>query len=319
MSWRRGEIWFDVDVAWFREERVAERGTLALLTPAFFDALLAFDAPNGLAASRQRRAEHRRRRTARRARAAALVIAPATLLPVAGQRLGIGQAEGGQLQDDPPSLVRDVGLLGSGTVEADVPLPVAPATGPADGDRAPDATREAAPRIHWHRATSHGLPYSGWLSAGTQLPVEGPDWVTWNPVEDWVPNEPNRLYGHERTIRKIVSELAAYRAANPDAPRVVVGDISFRSGGPMELHRSHQNGLDVDIYYPRLDGRLRAPRSRSQVDRALAQSLLDRFVAAGARMVFVGYGTGLLGPSDVVVPYPNHEDHMHVRFRSPRG
>jgi murein endopeptidase len=85
----------------------------------------------------------------------------------------------------------------------------------------------------------------------------------------------------------------------------------------MEAHVSHQNGLDVDVYYPRLDRRLRAPRTTPQVDRALAQDLLDRFVAAGAQMVFVGYATGLRGPKTVVIPYPNHEDHLHVRF--PRG
>ena len=87
----------------------------------------------------------------------------------------------------------------------------------------------------------------------------------------------------------------------------------------MEQHRSHQNGLDVDVYYPRTDRRLTAPVSTGQVDRHLAQDLLDRFVAAGAKVVFVGYATGLRGPSGVVVPYPNHENHMHVRFRAPEG
>ena len=113
--------------------------------------------------------------------------------------------------------------------------------------------------------------------------------------------------------------LAAYRAAHPDAPRVVVGDISFRDGGPMDEHVSHQNGLDVDVYYPRLDRHLSAPIATSQIDRRLAQDLLDRFVAAGAQTVFVGYSTGLHGPSGVVVPYPNHENHMHVRFPPPRA
>ena len=312
MSWRRGEIWFDVDAAWSREEPAVPGPALALALPgpAFLDASLAFDPPNGLAASRQRRAELRRRRTVRRTRAAALVIAPATLLPLAGQRLGIGQAAGRPLADDPPSLVPDVSL-GSGSA--------ARPAGPAARESVSKATREALPKIHWRRATSHGLPYSGSLSAGTQLPVEGPDWVTWNPVEDRVPSTPRRLYGHERTIRTVVAVLAAFRATNPDAPRVVVGDLSFRDGGPMELHRSHQNGLDVDLYYPRLDGRLRAPRTTSQVDRKLAQDLLDRFVAAGAEKVFVGYSTGLHGPADVVIPYPNHEDHMHVRLPPPRG
>ena len=99
----------------------------------------------------------------------------------------------------------------------------------------------------------------------------------------------------------------------------MVGDISFRDGGRMDQHVSHQNGLDVDVYYPRLDSQPRAPIAAHQVDRRLAQALLDGFVAAGAKVVFVGFSTGLRGDSGVVVPYPNHENHMHVRFRQPGG
>jgi murein endopeptidase len=176
------------------------------------------------------------------------------------------------------------------------------------------------PKIEWHRATSVGLPHGGSLIDGTQLPVEGPNWVTWNPVTDSVPNAPNRLYGNERTIRAIVSVTDAYRAANPGAPPVVIGDVSREGGGPMtDEHVSHQNGLDVDVYYPRLDGRLRAPVAPDEIDRRLAQDLLDRFVAAGAQVVFVGYSTGLSGPARVVIPYPTHENHMHVRFPPPGG
>jgi murein endopeptidase len=304
MPWGRNEIWFDVDVGWLREEPARPQPALALPPPAFLDALLALDIRgDGLTASRRRRAELRRQRTVRRTRAAALVLAPATLLPIASQRLGVGPAAGGRLAEDPPSSVRDESLLG----------PVRAAAAPA-----PKTVREEFPAIEWRRATSHGLPSSGSLSDGTQLPLEGPDWVTWNPVRDRVPNEAHRLHGHEGTIRTIVSVLAAYRSENPGAPRAVVGDISFRHGGPMEQHVSHQNGLDVDIYYPRLDRRLRAPRSGSQIDRRLTQDLVDRFVAAGAQKIFVGYSTELRGPSDVVVPYPNHGDHMHVRFPPPR-
>ena len=45
-------------------------------------------------------------------------------------------------------------------------------------------------------------------------------------------------------------------------------------------------------------------------------TVLDRFLAAGAKIVFVGFATGLHGRHDVVVPYPSHENHMHVRFRA---
>ena len=143
--------------------------------------------------------------------------------------------------------------------------------------------------------------------------------MTWNPNTDSVPNLRHRLYGNERTVRAIVSVLAAYRAAHADAPRVVVGDISLRDGGRMDQHVSHQNGLDVDVYYPRHDRHLSAPITTSQVDRGLTEDLLDRFVTAGAQTVFVGDSTGLHGPSGAVVPYPNHENHMHVRFPQPSG
>jgi len=319
MSWLRDEIWFDAEVSWFREAAGSQGGVSALQLPLFFrlaaDALDPVHAPNGLAASRQRRAELRRRRHARRARAAALVVAPAALLPVAGQKLGLGATGSGALRQDPPSLVAGVRHPGLGAEERAVARGAERAAAPSVARPASGASRpRRLPRIVWRRARSHGLPYAGSLSSGTQLPVEGRDWVTWNPVGDRVPNAPHRLYGHERTIRRVIAVLAAFRAANPDAPRVVVGDLSFRGGGPMEQHVSHQNGLDVDVYYPRLDGLLRAPRSRHQVDGRLAQELVDRFVAAGARFVFVGYSTGLRGSSKVVVPYPNHEDHMHVRF-----
>jgi hypothetical protein len=55
----------------------------------------------------------------------------------------------------------------------------------------------------------------------------------------------------------------------------------------------------------------------AQIDRRLSQDLLDGFVAAGASKIFVGYATDLRGPRDIVTPYPNHENHMHVRFRNP--
>ncbi len=87
----------------------------------------------------------------------------------------------------------------------------------------------------------------------------------------------------------------------------------------MDEHVSHQNGLDVDVYYPRLDRRPSAPIGPSQVDHHLSQALLDRFLAAGAHVVFVGYSSGLRGPGGVVVPYANHENHMHVRFSDPDG
>jgi murein endopeptidase len=82
----------------------------------------------------------------------------------------------------------------------------------------------------------------------------------------------------------------------------------------MEQHRSHQNGLDVDIYYPRADRRERAPRFASEINRELSQELVDRFLDRGAQVIFVGPNTGLTGPPDRVQALVNHDNHLHVRL-----
>jgi Penicillin-insensitive murein endopeptidase len=308
MSWRRGELWLENDVLWFREPAaVPAAGGFA------FASIPSLGPPPGLIASRQRRAARNRRRNVRRARATALVLSPALLLPLAALRNGGGTKV---VVEDPPELTFPRSAVTPKFVEEPVPRRL----GTEARRQRSDARAEEFPKIEWHHATSVGLPYDGRLIDGTQLPIEGPNWVTWDPVTDSVPNAPNRLYGNEHTIRAILSVVDAYRAANPDAPRVVIGDISLEGGGPMtDEHVSHQNGLDVDIYYPRLDRTLRAPVSPDEIDRPLAQDLLDRFVAAGAQMIFVGYSTGLHGPSGIVIPYPNHDNHMHVRFPPPGG
>jgi len=106
-----------------------------------------------------------------------------------------------------------------------------------------------------------------------------------------------------------------YAAAHPGAPRLGVGDLSRPRGGYFgPRHASHQNGLDVDVYYPRRDRRERPPKTAAQVELRLAQDLVDRFVAAGAVRVFVGPNTGLTGPAAIVEVLWNHDNHLHVRI-----
>jgi len=310
MGWKVGESWLDSDVLWFRETAVVA----APPPPAYPPLVLppSFELPRT-----QRRPA--RRPPSRRLPALAVVLGSAVVLPVAGQRGGATLESVRALWEDPPS--QTLRLRPDGELELARATAARTAAftglGVATASKAFERHGNPAELVDWHHATSRGLPFGGSLVHGTQLPSSGPDWVTWNPVTDSSPNLPRRLYGNDRTIHALISVITAYRAAHPGAPRVVVGDISFEGGGPMDEHVSHQNGLDVDVYYPRLDGVLKSPRTTAQIDRRLAQDLLDRFVAAGARMVFVGFSSGLRGRGGVVVPYPNHENHMHVRFPQP--
>ena len=178
-------------------------------------------------------------------------------------------------------------------------------------------------RIHWHASRSLGVPWDGRLVHGVQLPPSGRTFFTWDPALGHEPDRPWRRWGNERLIEILLRVLSAYAAAHPHAPRVGVGDLSRPHGGNFGAqygglgHVSHQNGLDADVYYPRKDGRERAPATVAQVDQRLAQDLVDRFVAAGARYVFVGPHLRLHGPRSIVEPLPNHDNHLHVRIPNP--
>jgi len=193
----------------------------------------------------------------------------------------------------------------------------APAGEPPQGSAVPPGTW---PEVRWRRSRAVGLPYRGSLVRGVRLPREGEDFFTWDPVLERAPNRPWRRHGTDRLVRTTLRVLREFRAANPGAPRVGVGDLSRPRGGEFGIrfgglgHLSHQNGLDVDVYYVRRDRREDHPHKPSLVDRRLAQDLVDRFVAAGAEKVFVGPRLGLRGPRSVVVPLVHHDDHLHVRL-----
>jgi hypothetical protein len=195
---------------------------------------------------------------------------------------------------------------------------------------------EAAPRcggldfsegvvIRWRRSRALGEPFEkGRLVRGVQLPPWGLDWFTWDPILHRQPNRGWRRWATDYLICQVIRVLWGYRNAHPLAPRVGISDLSRPRGGEFGErfgglgHASHQNGLDADIYYPRLDGAEWRPNRPEQIDRRLAQDLVNRFVRIGAQYVFVGPNTGLTGPPRVVQALDHHDDHLHVRFYNRR-
>jgi murein endopeptidase len=167
-----------------------------------------------------------------------------------------------------------------------------------------------------------GLPWQGRLVHGRQLPTAGAGYLTWDPIHKRIGNRGWRRWGTGRLLATVRRVLAAYASRHPQAPPVLVGDLSRTHGGDFGPrfggigHASHQNGLDADVYYPRTDGVLRRARRPDLVDRAAAQELVDAFVQEGAEYVFVGPSLDLRGPNKVVQPLINHDDHLHVRLRA---
>jgi hypothetical protein len=185
---------------------------------------------------------------------------------------------------------------------------------------------------------SIGAPTCGRLVNGTTLP----------PHPAYVIRHEARSYATDETVAHITRAFDAVVAAHPDSPRVRVHDLSLREGGAIDDHRSHQSGRDVDIvYYQRAcEGGICPLRPVLPRDLALGPqwTLFEHWLRAGvAERIFVDYGLQELlhryarrhGASrqqleawfqyprgrdadvGVIRHFPNHFDHVHVRFDCP--
>src|ERR671911_261734 len=176
-------------------------------------------------------------------------------------------------------------------------------------------------QVDWRQSAAIGTPEAGRLERGVRLPAGGPAFFTWDPVLRRSPNRAWRRWGTDRLVRVLLRVAREHHRAHPRAPRMAIGDLSRPRGGDFGPqfgyigHASHQNGLDVDIYYQRADGRELAPRDATEINRRLSQELVDRFLAAGAQVIFVGPNTGLSGPPARVQPLVHHDNHLHLRLQ----
>jgi murein endopeptidase len=212
--------------------------------------------------------------------------------------------------------------MGAALLLAATALVAAPAgaqTPAADsGAAAPEAPQPDAPR-----SIAVGVPWHGRLEHGVQLPAAGTDFVSWDPILRVSPNREWRRWGTDALVVLLDTVTREFREAHPDVPPILIADLSRPKGGPFGPrygglgHDSHQNGLDADVMYPRRDRAPLAAVRPAQVDRALAQDLVDRFRAAGAVKLFVGPHLHLHGPRGIVVALVHHDDHVHVRIANP--
>ncbi|WP_434042754.1 MULTISPECIES: penicillin-insensitive murein endopeptidase [Sorangium] len=96
---------------------------------------------------------------------------------------------------------------------------------------------------------SAGSPAQGRLVHGHPLPPTGPGHVTYS----YLGASFGRQYVHGAVRDALLDAFAAVAAARPGR-RFVVGETGHRRGGPFWPHRTHQNGLSVDIFVPLRDG-----------------------------------------------------------------
>lgn len=153
-----------------------------------------------------------------------------------------------------------------------------------------------------------------------------------------------RAYGTRRTVQMLEAAAADVKARWPDAPALMVGDLSRRRGGSLRPHRSHQSGRDADLsYYHRGNVTTRDFQSmtRHTFDALKNWHLFKTLIDTGqVEYIFVDYRLQKqlyeyalsigYAPSELesVLQYPHgrgtkkatirhargHDDHWHIRF-----
>ena len=179
---------------------------------------------------------------------------------------------------------------------------------------------------------------NGCLGGAESLPATGPGYVS-------VRRYRNRYYGHPQLLRFIADMGRAQEARGSGL--VMIGDLSQPRGGRMSSsHRSHQNGLDVDIWLTLASSQVQAsqrmdnrsdpdsmvapggrkvsrawgPSQHAIVESAARHPKVDRiFVNAAIKQALCQETRGDRGWLRKVRPWWGHDAHMHVRLVCPPG
>lgn len=179
----------------------------------------------------------------------------------------------------------------------------------------------------------------GCIAGAVQLPPDGPGFQAMRPSR-------NRAWGHP-ILKTFLQDLAQTMQSEGHAG-MLVGDMSQPRGGPMKSgHRSHQSGLDADIWFrPAPDYQLsRDERQKwsaySVVAKGWPPKVNDKFDDRVARLIqltawddrtarvfvaaIIKKQLCEMAPTDnrawlrKVRPWYGHKDHLHVRLKCPYG
>lgn len=154
------------------------------------------------------------------------------------------------------------------------------------------------------------------------------------------------VWGTKATIKAVEKAVRLYQKRMPGGPKVRIGDISKKGGGPLRGHLSHQRGVDVDVGIIHKGSKRNAERfthaTTENLDVARTWALLKAFIdTQQVRVIFLDYALqkrlykyakskgvsedtldelfqyprGRGRTSGIVRHWRSHRGHLHVRFR----
>lgn len=178
----------------------------------------------------------------------------------------------------------------------------------------------------------------GCMAGGMQLAETGPTWQAMRLSR-------NRNWGQPQTI-DFIQKLSKFAATQPGWKGLYIGDISQPRGGPMLTgHRSHQIGMDIDIWMlppKRLNLSAAERESISSISLRRAKGAYTNgnwtrqhheiikaaakdsrtariFVFPGAKVKMCNDEKGDRSWLRKVRPWYGHHYHFHVRLKCPSG
>jgi penicillin-insensitive murein endopeptidase len=187
-------------------------------------------------------------------------------------------------------------------------------------------------------SAAFGSYAKGCVAGAEQLPESGPTWQAMRLSR-------GRNWGHPELI-DMVKKLSQFAAQQPGWNGLYVGDLSQPRGGPMLTgHRSHQIGLDADIWMlpPNSLSLTRKQRenissistrrakgayvnsawtrSHHQIIKAAAKDPRTAriFVFPGAKVQMCADEKGDRSYLRKIRPWYGHHYHFHVRLACPKG
>jgi len=188
------------------------------------------------------------------------------------------------------------------------------------------------------QAMAIGYYPSGCLQGGVELPITGPTWQVMRVSR-------NRNWGHPELVN-FLERFAPIAAKATGWQGILIGDMAQPRGGPLPFgHKSHQIGLDVDIWFMPMPDRVLSKQER---DNASAINLVaangkdvNRENWSAADVAFIRTAAEQPEVERVLVnaaikkelcrvetkddkswmakvrPWYGHTDHIHVRLKCP--